>query len=144
MADAIFPAFISAAQTAADTALPELRECKWDFVNDRPVFVQGQPMIVTGQAAVAVWAWNALHTVRGRHEIYTDGYGSDVENLIGTGWSSELKAAEARQYVTECLTASPYIRAVRDMEISFSGDRLTVRCAIESIYGVIRLEAAGV
>lgn len=142
MADAIFPDFINAAEVLAATALPELRECKWDFKLDLPVFAQGKPVIVTGQEAVAVWAWHALHTVRGRHEMYSDGYGSDIENLIGTGWSSELKAAEARQYVTECLLASPYIRALRDMQITFADDRLTVSCAIESIYGVIQLEVA--
>ena len=143
MAGAIFPEFTASAvdSTQAD-ALPMLRECAWDFTNDLPIFAGGQPVIVTGQEAVAVWAWNALHTVRGRYEIYTDGYGSDVENLIGTSWSSELKTAEARQYVSECLLASPYIRAVRDMELSFDDDTLTIRCRIESIYGDVEMEVA--
>ena len=143
MADAIFPGFVNQAAAAPDGGvLPELRECKWDFAQDVPVFAQGEPVIVTGQEAVLVWAWNALHTVRGRYEIYTLGYGSDVENLIGTSWSSELKAAEARQYVEECLLASPYIRAVRDMDISFAGDTLTIACRIESVYGEDTLEVS--
>ncbi|MBS7226134.1 MAG: DUF2634 domain-containing protein [Clostridiaceae bacterium] len=141
MADAIFPSFINQAAPEPDSrALPLLRECKWDFENDRPVFAGGEPVIVTGKEAVLVWAWNALHTARSRYEMYTQDYGSDVENLIGTSWSSELKTAEARQYVEECLLASPYILALRDMELKFEKDVLTIQCRIESIYGVIQME----
>lgn len=141
MADAIFPAFINQTAPQPDSGtLPPLRECRWDFASDLPVFARGEPVLVTGGEAVLVWAWNALQTARGRFEMYTLNYGSDVENLIGTSWSNELKAAEARQYVEDCLLASPYIRAVRDVDIQFAGAALTIACRIETIYGEDTLE----
>ncbi|MCB6366850.1 DUF2634 domain-containing protein [Intestinibacillus massiliensis] len=139
MAETIFPYLQPEAVAEAD-ALPLLREIKWDFTADRPVFENGEPVWVEREAAVAVWAWNALHTPRWRYEIHTPGYGSDVENLAGSGWSEELKQAEARQYVTECLLASPYITAVNDLTASFVGGRLTASFAIDSIYGPVRME----
>ena len=131
MAETIFPYLQPEAVAEAD-ALPLLREIKWDFTADRPVFENGEPVWVEREAAVAVWAWNALYTERGTYEIYTPGYGSD--------WSEELKQAEARQYVTECLLASPYITAVNDLTASFAGGRLTASFAIDSIYGPVRME----
>lgn len=139
MAESIFPFIQPEPQSGAD-ALPVLREPAWDFANDRPVFEQGEPVMVERAEAVVVWAWNALHTVRWRHEMYTPAYGCDIENMIGQGWSEDLKRAEARQYVEECLRACPYITAVTDIAITFENDKLSGSFAIQGVYGPVKME----
>ena len=136
MAD-IFPSFVSAlteAQPQVQNDLPLYKECKWDFENNKPIFKNGQPVIITGHKAVLTWAHHALLTVRGRWEIHTPNYGSDIETLIGSAWSSELVTAEAMQYIKECLLESPYITSVFCSDISFSESTLTIKCKIETIY----------
>ena len=133
----IFPSFVSAlteVQPTKKSNLPLYKECKWDFENNKPVFMNGQPVIISGHEAVLTWAHHALLTVRGRWEIHTANYGSDIETLIGSSWSSELVTAEAMQYIKECLLESPYITSVFCSDISFSGSTLTIKCKIETIY----------
>lgn len=139
MAEGIFP-YIEPAATAAAATLPVAREMAWDFSADRAVFSGGEPVWVERAEAVKVWAWNALHTPRWRYEIYTADYGNDIENMIGSGWSDALKTAEAQQCITECLLASPYITAVRDLSVTFADGVLTASFVIDSIYGMIGME----
>ena len=133
----IFPSFVSAlteVQPDKKVNLPLYKECKWDFENNKPIFMNGQPVIISGHEAVLTWAHHALLTVRGRWEIHTSNYGSDIETLIGSAWSSELVTAEAMQYIKECLLESPYITSVFCSDISFSESTLTIKCKIETIY----------
>ena len=60
----IFPFIQPAAQE--EESLPLCRETKWNFTEDKPVFKNGEPVIVTGNEAVKVWIWNALKTERKR------------------------------------------------------------------------------
>ena len=100
----------------------------------------GVPVEVSGAEAVRVWCWKALMTPRYRHEIYTGDYGSETEELIGQAYTADVKRAEAARYVREALMVSPYVTAVRDIDTDFDGDRLTVRCTVETIYGEVELD----
>ena len=110
-------------------------EIEWDYNNDRPVFRNGIPSIIRGGDAVLVWAWNALNTPRFRHEIFTWTYGNECEGLIGQAFTEELKQAEAARYVRECLLINPYITDVIDIEVSFSEEKLSVTCTVNTVYG---------
>ena len=79
----IFPFLDPQAITAPVRTLPVAREVKWDFVRDRPIYRGGQPVFVERAEAVAVWAWNALHTERWRWPLFTGNYGSEIDSLIG-------------------------------------------------------------
>lgn len=120
--------------------LPLFKEVKWDYGRDCPVYEKGQPVIITGADAVAVWAWNALYTVRGRHPIFSRNYGNDVEKLIGQPYIAETKKAEAIRYIRECLECSPYIKAVTDIQVSFKDGDLFISADMESIYGHVKVE----
>lgn len=136
----IFP-MIQPTVTVSVTPLPMAREIAWDFEKDLPVLKNGEPVFVEGAAAVAVWAWNALHTVRYRHPIFSWQYGCELENLIGKQYSADTKKAEAVRYVREALTVSPYITAVNDIRVSFSHEgTLTVSCQAETVYGPLTIE----
>lgn len=139
VSETIFP-FVQPEPIETVDTLPTARECAWDFVTDTAIFAQGEPVFVERGEAVLVWAWHALHTPRWRYEIHSGDYGSDIENLIGTNWSAELKQAEARCYVEECLLASPYITGVRVATLTFDAGRLTASIEITSVYGTLTLE----
>lgn len=118
-----------------DGGLPMCREIKWDFKQNRAVFRRGEPEVVEGAEAVAVWAWLTLHTPRFRHEIYTWAYGSELETLIGQPYTEALKRAEAQRYVRETLEGNPYIRSVDQVDVSFSDGKLFLSCLLTTIYG---------
>ena len=136
----IFPFLDPQAVTVPVQTLPVAREIKWDFVRDRPVYRGGQPVFVERAEAVAVWAWNALHTERWRWPLFTGNYGSEIDSLIGQTWSEDYKRAEARRYVTECLLASPYVKRLDNMELEFHEGLLSIRFDLVSIYGMVQME----
>lgn len=134
----IFP-IIQPTIEAAIKTLPIYRETAWDYVTDRPVYKNGSPIIIEGKEAVEVWVWNALQTVRRRHEIYTWDYGNDLESLIGQPYTEELKRSEAIRYVRECLMVNPYITDVNDIAVAFADGILFISCSVSTIYGAIKI-----
>lgn len=134
----IFPIIQPAVEAVTET-LPIYRETAWDYVTDRPVYKNGSPVIIEGKEALTVWIWNALHTIRRRHEIYTWDYGNDLESLIGQTFTEELKRSEAVRYVRECLMVNPYITEVKDIAVTFSDGTLLISCAVSTIYGNIKI-----
>lgn len=138
----IFPMISPPAPAAAAPAsLPMCREVAWDYQNNRPIFRRGEPVTVTGREAVKVWIWKALHTTRYRYEIYSWAYGNEFESLLGQAYTQNLKEAEAPRYLREALEINPYITAVTNITVDFSGSRLTVAGRAETIYGEVLFDA---
>ena len=122
--------------------LPLAREVAWDYENDVPIFRRGEPVTVTGKEAVKVWIWNAIHTERYRHEIYSWAYGSEFHGLVGQVYTPNLKTAEAPRYLRECLLINPYITAVNNITVEFADARLSVSGAAMTVYGGVPIYAA--
>ena len=139
----IFP-IIQPKVEAETKELPIYRETAWDYENDRPIYKNGSPFIIEGKEAVEVWIWNALQTVRRRHEIYTWDYGNDLESLFGQPYTEELKRSEAVRYVRECLMVNPYITEVKDISVNFADGTLYISCAASTIYGDIEVKESEV
>lgn len=138
----IFPAIQPATdETESSGALPLCKEVAWNYDSNSPIFRRGVPIIVTGKEAVKVWIWKALYTARYRYEIYSNDYGSEFETLIGQAYTDMLKEAEAPRYLRECLMINPYITAVKNINCSFAGSRLTVSGTVETIYGEVEINA---
>lgn len=135
----IFPMVQPDAEAFSGERLPMCRETAWNFERGTPVFSAGNPVTVSGADAVKVWIWKSLMTVRFRHDVYTQDYGSEVESLIGQPFTAAVKHSEAVRYVREALMVNPYIRAVRQVDVSFSGNHLTVCCTVETIYGEVEI-----
>lgn len=129
---------------AKRTALPLCREVSWDFVRDEPIFRGGEPVWITGAGAVLVWAWNALHTERFAHDIFSHDYGQDLSSLIGRPYSDEIRQSEAVRCVRETLGVNPYITAVDQIGVSFSGATLRLSCRITTIYGEVSIHGTDV
>jgi len=135
----IFP-MIQPEATDAPAELALYKEVKWDFENNIPIFLNGNPVIITGKDAVLVWARKALGTQRYHYDIYTWDYGSEAESLIGQPFTEDLKKIEASRYVTECLLVNPYIIEVHNISTAFDGEKLSIGCTIETIYGEVSID----
>lgn len=128
-------------QTSA--ALPLYREVAWDFDTDRPKWRNGSPAWVTGAQAVATWVWNTLHYVRTSLDLFSWDWGNELQLLTGRPFSQAVKESEAVRYVRDCLTVNPYITDVRQISVDFSGSTITICCAVDTIYGEVEVNAAG-
>lgn len=135
----IFPAVQPEAAAEGAGALPLCRETAWNFNSGTPVFSGGRPVEVTGAEAVKVWIWKAIKTARFRHDIYTWDFGCEAEELVGQPFTPAVKESEAVRYIKEALAPNPYITGVRRVDVTFSGTRLTVSCAVSTIYGEVEV-----
>lgn len=138
----IFPMIQPSAAEGSTSTLPLCKEVAWDYINNVPIWRRGEPATVTGKEAVKVWIWKALHTPRFKYEIYTWAYGEEFSSLIGQAYTPTLKEAEAPRYLRECLLINPYITAVNNITVEFSGSRLTVSGRAVTIYGEVLFDAA--
>ena len=140
MSRTLFPA-IQPAAVQAETPLPLCREIAWDFAKNIPIFQDGKPLEVTGLEAVKVWIWKALHTARYQYEAYTWDYGNELESLIGSDLSEELKQSEAVRYVKEALEICPYVEQVEHAQVSFAGSEFPIFCKVQTKYGEVEMNA---
>lgn len=88
------------------------REIKWDNQANRPVWRGGNPVWVTGAAAVKSWILMTLYTVRRSKDIFSPDYGCDLANLVGQPFSDTVRQSEAVRLIRECLVINPYITDV--------------------------------
>ena len=126
----------------ASKTLPLYREISWDFTADRPLWRGGSPVWATGKEAVTTWIWNTLKTARQEVDIFDPDWGNEIQVLTGRPFSQSVKESEATRYVKEALAVNPYITDVRQVSVDFSGSRLRVSVAIDTIYGEVTFDGA--
>ncbi|OPA80225.1 hypothetical protein BVG16_05635 [Paenibacillus selenitireducens] len=118
--------------------LPMFREYAWDFKNDEFVLKDGQLVLLEGQEALRVWIYKALRTERYRYMAYSWDYGNEMEQLIGSTLSQAVQHSEAERYIRETLLALPYIREIRDVEVSSERDQFKIEFTVETVYGEVK------
>lgn len=142
----LFP-LISQPDVGALTAtegLPLYREVDWDFRTNKPVWKGGNPVYVTGARAVLVWAWNALHTERFAHDVFSSDYGPDFSTLRGKPYTEEVRQAEAIRIIRETLLVNPYITDVTQVSAEFADSTLTLRFKLTTIYGEVSIDGCDI
>ena len=127
-------------ELVATTGLPLYREVDWNFQTNKPVRRGGNPVFVTGARAVLVWAWNALHTMRFDHDVFSTDYGLDGYSLLGQAYSEEVRESEAIRVVKETLQVNPYITNVSQVSVSFEGSVLYLSFKLTTIYGEVTID----
>lgn len=111
------------------------RDVAWDYTNNKPIFKNGNPVIVEGIEAVKSWAYRALLTRRYLHPQNSHEYGNDIYMLIGQPWLPETKLAEAERYVKECLMCNPYITGISNFKAEFKGSTVYIKFRLNTVYG---------
>ncbi|MBS6370945.1 MAG: DUF2634 domain-containing protein [Oscillospiraceae bacterium] len=122
------------------SSMPLYREVDWNFQTNKPVWRGGAPVIVTGARAVLVWAWNALHTTRFAHDVFSTDYGIDGEQLLGQAYTEDVRQSEAIRIVRETLRINPYITNVSQVSVSFEGSVLHLGFKLTTIYGEVTID----
>lgn len=125
-------------------SLPLYRETDWNFQTNKPVWRNGEPVFVTGARAVLVWAWNALHTERFAHDVFSADYGPDFTGLIGQPYAEEIRQAEAIRIVRETLLVNPYITAVSQVSVSFEDSTLHLHFKMTTVYGEVTIDGCDI
>ena len=98
---------------------------------------------MTGAEAVPTWVWNTLHYIRASLDIFSWDWGNELRNLTGRPFSQAVKESEAVRYIQDCLSINPYITDVRQISVDFGGSTLSIRCVVNTIYGEVDVNAAG-
>ena len=127
-------------QTAASGDTSRLyREIQWDDQTNRPVWRGGNPVWVTGAAAVKSWILMTLYTVRQSKDLFSPDYGCDLANLVGQTFSDTVRQSEAVRLIRECLMINPYITDVQQITCEFSGSTVSIRCSVATVYGEVTI-----
>ena len=136
MAVNLFPAAMGV--SAAARPLPLYRDVQW--LDGRPVYRNGVPVIVTGLPALRGWIWRALMTVRYDHRIHTNLYGCELTTLAGKPYSAAVKSSEAQRMVADALLCNPYITGIPRCEVRFDETTVHINCAVTTIYGEVAID----
>ncbi len=140
----LFPLINAPDGFAEGTGLPLYREADWNFQTNCPVWQGGNPVFVTGARAVLVWAWNAIHTERFAHDVFSSGYGPDFSGLLGQTYTEEVRQSEAIRVIRETLQINPYITDVTQVGLSFEGACLHMRFKMTTVYGEVSMDGCDI
>lgn len=139
--DSIFP-FVDPQEVETEEAeLSMAVEYDWDFEKLEFKFRDGKMYLVEGVDAVRIWIWKLFMTTRYREVIFNWDYGSDLENLIGQGYTQGYLNSEAERYVREAIeyNLSDYVTGVRDVVVTFDEGTLTIEFTAITIYGEVEI-----
>ncbi len=132
--------FLTQPEDTTVTATGDYTDAAWDYDADKPLYENGEPVVVTGLEAVKSWACRALRTRRYSQVQHSWLYGNDLQELVGQRWQPETKIAEARRYVEECLKQNPYIKGISDFTAEFSDDTVHISFILETEYDNTEIE----
>lgn len=124
-------------ETIEEETLPTYHEIAWDFQNDVPIMVNNTLKIVTEEEAVKVWIYKTLKTNRHKHEIYSDDYGVEIDDIIGQKYSKDFMTAEIERSMKEALLINPYIQSVDVSDIKITNRSVSASLNVSTIYGEV-------
>ena len=131
----LFPSYIENDKTLK--AAKEIKTPKEYEIDFKTGQLTGR--IVTGLAAIKIWIWFTLQTVRYRYYAYTWDYGNEFEDLIGQGYTEEYIEAEAQRMAEDCLLVNEHIQSITDFSISMKNEKLQISFTANTIYGEIQI-----
>lgn len=94
-----------------------------------------QDYLVYGKEACRVWSILALNIARGRFEIFSEDYGCELEDIIGSITDQDYVASEAERMIDECLSENQYINGISNFSLTQSDDLVTCSFTINTVFG---------
>ncbi|WP_234123443.1 DUF2634 domain-containing protein [Clostridium hydrogenum] len=134
----IFPE-INYENLSTTSELKPLKEYAWDFEQEDFILKDGKFQVVSGTEALKIWIWKALSTERYRYMAYSFDYGSEIEALIGSTYSSGLMNSEIERYLKEALLINPYIKNISDISTSIDESTINIACLVDTVYGEVKV-----
>lgn len=124
-------------KSAAD--LPLFKEYAIDWDNNTLLLKDGRPYLITGNEALKVWIYKALHpqTQLFKYNAYSDNYGNEFMNLISRFVNTDTKRAELQRIITEALLVNPYILNLSEFKFSQIGSKMTIEFTVQTVYGIL-------
>ena len=122
-----------------NTEIPMAKEYAWDIKELEFKFRDGKMYLVEGIEAVKIWIWKLFMTTRYREVIFNWDYGSELEGLIGQGYTQGYLNSEAERYVRETIeyNLSDYVTDIRDVVVTFDEGTLTIEFTAITLYGEV-------
>lgn len=122
-------------KSAAD--LPLFKEYAVDWDNKTLLLKDGRPYLLTGNEALKVWIYKALHpqTQLFKYNAYSDNYGNEYMSLISRFVNTDIKHAELQRITSEALLVNPYILNLSDFSFLQIGSKMTIEFTVQTVYG---------
>lgn len=91
--------------------------------------------LIDGEEALRQFIEKAIRTARGRFLIYTDDFGTELDDLIGANVTQEFIEMEIPDVITDALIYDDRIAEVTDFEFERDGDKLFVSFRVVTVDG---------
>ncbi len=133
-----FEIFLNETETQ-DTDLPLFKEMAIDFETGEPIIKNNEIVILEGSEALKVWIWKALKTERYKYKAYTDNYGNELKEQLGTIYDKTIKDAILENEIRECLGVNPYITRLHSFSIETPEgmQHPYIYFSVDTVYGTI-------
>lgn len=113
----------------------------YDFDTGDFVLKDGKLVSVRELEALKMWIMKAIKTERYRFKIYDkEGYGTTLEDLLGTNFPRDFIEAEIKREITSSLTSHPLIQNVVNWTFERDGEWMRVNFKVLTIEGAFDME----
>lgn len=140
-----FEIFLNETETQ-ESELPLFKEMAIDFETGEPIIKNNEVVTLEGSEALKVWIWKVLKTERYKYKAYTDNYGNELKEQLGTIYDKTIKDAILENEIRECLGVNPYIIRLHSFSIETSEgmQHPYIYFSVDTVYGTIENMGVGI
>lgn len=133
-----FEIFLNETETQ-ESELPLFKEMAIDFETGEPIIKNNEIVALEGSEALKVWIWRALKTERYKYKAYSNNYGNELKEQLGTIYDKTIKDAILENEIRECLGVNPYIVRLHSFTIETPEgmQHPYIYFSVDTVYGTI-------
>ena len=133
-----FEIFLNETETQ-ESELPLFKEMAIDFETGEPIIENNEIVTLEGSEALKVWIWRALKTERYKYKVYSNNYGNELKEQLGTIYDKTIKDAILENEIRECLGVNPYITRLHSFTIETPEgmQHPYIYFSVDTVYGTI-------
>lgn len=133
-----FEIFLNETETQ-ESELPLFKEMAIDFETGEPIIENNEIVTLEGSEALKVWIWRALKTERYKYKVYSNNYGNELKEQLGTIYDKTIKDAILENEIRECLGVNPYIVRLHSFSIETPEgmQHPYIYFSVDTVYGTI-------
>lgn len=133
-----FEIFLNETETQ-ESELPLFKEMAIDFETGETIIENNEIVTLEGSEALKVWIWRALKTERYKYKVYSNNYGNELKEQLGTIYDKTIKDAILENEIRECLGVNPYITRLHSFSIETPEgmQHPYIYFSVDTVYGTI-------